>query len=368
MEPVAKARWVKQQAGEVGFDLVGITSPAPVNNAAYYREWLARGYGGGMAYLGRHVSVRANPAELVPDTRSIICVALNYARSDAHRPQPSAAESPREPGGLIAQYARGYDYHVVMHRMLAELAERLKRQFGPDTGTRSFVDTGPVLERELAARAGLGWIGRNTCLLNAQRGSYLFLGELFTSLALPCDEPVQAACAQCRRCIDACPTGALLEQGGLDARRCIAYLTIEQRGEIPAELQDKMGMRILGCDACQQVCPYNARARETRHADLQSDRVGSHVSLLQLLALRSSAYRRLTAASATRRVRRAMWRRNAVVALGNHLAAMPKWGVDEERAWRRLVALQEDADAGVARTARVAVRDCGGTAQGPETS
>jgi epoxyqueuosine reductase len=201
--------------------------------------------------------------------------------------------------------------------MMNRLIERLRGRVGEEFQARALVDTGPALERALAAAAGLGWIGKNTCLLNGEWGSYLFLGEIVTTLELEADEPVLARCAMCTRCLDACPTGALVEPHVLDARRCISYLTTEQRGALSEALQGAMGQWVYGCDVCQQVCPYNARAPQGTQEALMEDRTPASIDLEYLLDLGSGEYRRFTRDAATRRARRPMWRRNAAVALGN---------------------------------------------------
>ncbi len=353
MTPATKARFVKTLARSVGFDLVGVTLARPLERAAYYRDWLAAGHAGTMAYLKRNVQIRANPAELLPRARSVICVAINYRRADGYaRPPRVEGSEGRGPDGLltgrVAQYARGRDYHVVFHRLLTELVERLRERLQEPFESRAFVDTGPLLERELAAAAGLGWIGKNTCLLNEKLGSYLLLGELITTLDLAPDEPVAERCAACTRCIKACPTNAIIGPRALDASRCIAYLTIEDRSEIPGDLQRAMGDWVFGCDACQQVCPYNARGPVGKHPELAGELFCARPDLIRLLALRSGDYRRLTVGTAVRRATRNMWRRNAAIALGNA-------GGQDARVTQALEAACEDGDAGVRQAARLSL-------------
>ena len=330
MTSAAKAQLIRQLARLAGFDLVGITVPGPLARVAYYRRWLAAGYGADMRYLHRNVRLRAEPARLLPGAKSIICVAVAYKRADGYvRPHPPAptlatdaapAAAGGEPTGRIAQYARGRDYHVVLRHMLDQLIQATRDQLREPFQARVFVDTGPVLERELAAAAGLGWIGRNTCLLNDRLGSYLLLGEAVTTLDLAPDAPAVPRCGRCTRCVDTCPTRALVQPHVLDASRCIAYLTIEHRGEIPAEFHRPMGEWVFGCDLCQQVCPYNARAPLGRHTALAADLVPAHVDLLRLLSLRSGDYRRLVKRAALQRASRMMLRRNAAIALGKTAA------------------------------------------------
>ncbi len=310
MTPADSTRLVRRISQGVGFDLVGVTSVAAPARAGHYRAWLERGYAGSMAYLHRYQALRGDPAQLLPGARSIICVGLAYRRPE---PPPDAAE----PSGRIAQYARGYDYHTIMRRMLLEVAERLRASLDVAFEARPFVDTGPLLERELAARAGLGWVGKNTLLLHPQFGSWLLLGELVTTLALEPDEPMSDHCGSCTACIDACPTGAFPTPYTLDASRCISYLTIERRSEIPADLAPLMGDWVYGCDICQEVCPFTRKAAPGTHAALMADRLPARIPLAPLTRLTSGDYRRLTRDSAARRATRPMWMRNAKIALRN---------------------------------------------------
>lgn len=321
MTPAEKALQIKTIAGRLGLDLIGITTAAPPDRAAHYRQWLARGYAGPLRYLARNVRVRTDPSRLIPSARTVICAAVAYKRGDGFRParrEERLAER-AEPLGTVAQYARGRDYHTVLRGALGELVERARTELAEPFEARVCVDTAPLLERELAARAGLGWIGRNTCLINNRLGSYLLLGEIVTTMELPPDEPEPPRCGRCERCLEACPTGALVAPYELDAARCIACLTIEQRGPIPIELHSAIGDRVFGCDVCQQVCPYNARAPLGRHPEIMADTLPASVNLLEALRLRSGAYRRLVAGTAARRATRPMWQRNAIIALRNVL-------------------------------------------------
>ena len=311
MRSPTKDRLIKTLGHTVGFDRIGIAPVGPLERHSYYRDWLAAGYGGSLSYLARNVPLRENPSHLLPNARSVICVALNYKRPSATAP------GDERPQGHVATYARGRDYHVVIREMLGELVDRLREQFAEPFEARICVDTAPVLERELARAAGLGWIGKNTCLLDRQLGSYLFLGEVITTLDLGPDEPVPDRCGRCTRCLEACPTGALRAPYQLDASRCISYLTIEHRGEIAAEFHTGIGDRVFGCDICQEVCPYNRRSPLATHPAITGDHTPALVDLLDLLKLRSAEYRRLTKGSAARRARRSMWHRNAAIALGN---------------------------------------------------
>ena len=310
MTRVEKTSLVRDLAQKLGFDRVGITRPGPSPRAVYYRQWLARGHAGSMAYLHRNPELRENPARLLAGARSAVCVALNYRRQD---PPTSGTAST----GRVAQYVRGYDYHRVLRAMLGDLVEQLRQRLDEPFEQRVFVDTGPVLERELAAAAGLGWIGKNTMLLHERLGSYLFLGEVFTTLELEPDAPATDHCGNCTRCLDACPTGAFLAPYQLDASRCISYLTIEHRRHASEESHDQIGDWVFGCDICQQVCPYNRRAPLATHPEITADLIPARLPLLDLLNLRTGDYRRLTNGTAATRVSRNMWRRNAAIALGN---------------------------------------------------
>jgi len=257
-------RSLKEEAHSVGFTLVGVASPEPTDHLPFYRTWLERGLHGGMAYLARDDAVerRADLSGTMADVRSVLVVAHEHYQED----DPDEVRNPSR--GIIARYARGADYHRVVKKKLLALAAWLDDRFDEGVGARAYVDTGPILERDLARRAGLGWFGRNTMLIHPRRGSYFFLGALLLDVELEPDEPFRADhCGSCRACLDACPTGALLGRDAegapvIDARRCISYLTIEHRGSIPLELRPLMGNRVYGCDICQEVCPFNARFAE----------------------------------------------------------------------------------------------------------
>ncbi|MGH7507601.1 MAG: tRNA epoxyqueuosine(34) reductase QueG, partial [Longimicrobiales bacterium] len=253
---------LKQEAIRLGFEAAGIARLRPSDHQAFYRAWLEAGMHGEMAYLSRAdaVQARLDPASRWPDLRTALVVTLRYTAPDddieAAQPAPSRA--------IIARYARGRDYHKILKKKLLALLAWLEAETGrPLPAARAYVDTGPVLERELARRAGLGWFGRNTMILHPRRGSYFFLGTLLTELDLEADEPFERDhCGTCNACVEACPTGALLGRDAagapvMDARRCISYLTIENRGPIPRELRPLIGNRVFGCDICQEVCPWN---------------------------------------------------------------------------------------------------------------
>ncbi len=300
---------IKAQGAALGFDLVGISPVRPPAHGGSFAEWLRRGYHGEMAYMARTAGTRLHPGEFLPWARSIVSVALNYST-----PHPRGVEGIR---GWISRYAWGEDYHEVMQAKLRQLLEWVRREAGPQVQGRIFVDAGPVLDREAAARAGIGWYGKNTNLLSMRIGSFFFLGELFLSLELEPDRPIRDRCGQCRLCLDACPTNAFVGPYVLDARRCISYLTIELKGAIPRELRPRMGTHIFGCDICQDVCPYNARVKATREPAFHPRR-GLHApELIPLLSLTEAEFTARFAGSPIRRARRRGLLRNVCVALGN---------------------------------------------------
>ncbi len=244
MTPAEAARIAKAHAYALGFDLVGITSLGPVQTAPMFEEWLAEGRAGEMHYLERGAEKRRDSRRPLPGTTHAVVVALDYGG--------------KEPSGPVARYARGLDYHDVMESRLRELHARLESDRGSKILGKPYVDTGPLLERDLARRAGLGWFGKNTNLLNPALGSFFFLGALVLDLEMECDAPFEAdRCGTCTRCIEACPTQAITAPRALDATKCISYLTIEQRGPIPDEFHEAIGGLIYGCDICQDVCPWN---------------------------------------------------------------------------------------------------------------
>jgi epoxyqueuosine reductase len=318
MTPGEKTTLVKSLAAAIGFDRVGVTLARPLDRAAYYRDWLARGHAGSMAYLQRNVELRCNPAQILPGARSIICTALSYKR-----PAPSSV--PDEPvTGRVSSYARGRDYHVVLRGKLESLGREMQHAIGEPFDSRAFVDTGPLIERELAAAAGLGWIGKNTMLLHERLGSFLFLGEIVTTLELAPDAPAIDHCGSCTRCLDACPTSAFPAPFQLDASRCISYLTIEHRGDMPPDLAQQAGDWVYGCDVCQEVCPFNTRAPLGTNGELAAESIPARLPLVPLTTLTSGDYRRLTDGTAARRASRQMWQRNAVIALANSNAGREK--------------------------------------------
>ncbi len=305
---------LKRLALEAGFDGAGVAPAWPPPHAAAFRRWLERGFAAQMGFLSRHVDVRLDPRRLLPGARSVACLAVTYhGRWDETKPAGSTAK----PVGRVARYARGLDYHRVLRRRLDDLAARLRDDIDASFEVRPFVDTAPILERDLAAAAGLGWIGKNSMLIVPRLGSYTYLAGLVTTLELDPDAPLPDRCGRCRRCIDACPTGAIVEPYVVDARRCLSYLTIEHRDAIPEEFRPALGDRVFGCDACQAVCPHNRRAPVTDDADWQATGDAATPDLAGMVNGSREAYLALTRGRATRRAKHWMLRRNAAVALGN---------------------------------------------------
>ncbi len=312
-DPVALRASIAQWAMELGFAAIGVSGITLDADAAHLEAWLAQGRHGSMDYMARHAALRADPAALHAGTLRVISVRMDYWPASAAEPWALLGDDRR---GYIARYALGRDYHGLMRRRLQRLADRIAAAIGP-FGYRAFVDSAPVLEKALARDAGLGWIGKHTLLLARDAGSYFFLGELFTDLPLPADAAPTAHCGSCARCIEICPTRAITGPRQLDARRCIAYLTIEHRGSIPEPLRPLLGNRIFGCDDCQLVCPWNRYARASTLPDF-APRHGLDAPLLvELFAWDEATWHARTEGMALRRVGYAGWLRNIAVALGN---------------------------------------------------
>ena len=309
MDASAAAERLRAMARAAGFDLAGVARLAPAATGEAYLRWLARGDQAGMAWMGRNVELRLDPRGLLAGARSALVVGLRYA------PLAGAAEPPA--GDLwprVARYARGADYHDLMRARLERIAEEARRAW-PEVGTRVCVDTAPLLERDLAARAGLGAVGKNTLLLNPEAGSWFLLGELLLTLDLPPDAPLADLCGSCTRCLEACPTGALPEPFRLDARRCLSYWTIEHRGEVAAEVRGALGDWVFGCDVCQDACPWNRRPAPADHPELDLPERRRPLDLAGLLGLAEEDFRVLFRGSPMKRARAEGLRRNAALAL-----------------------------------------------------
>jgi epoxyqueuosine reductase len=300
-------------ARELGFDAVGVASIELAEDERRLIEWLERGWHGEMYYMARHGLKRSRPEKLVPGTVRVICVRMNYWPSEA---RPAAEALADDQCGYVSRYALGRDYHKVMRRRLARLAEAIATLARPH-GHRVFVDSAPVLEKALARNAGLGWIGKHTNLLARDAGSYFFLGEIYTDLPLPIDEPASAHCGSCSACLSACPTGAIVAPYQLDARRCISYLTIELDGPIPEALRPAIGNRIYGCDDCQLVCPWNKFARAAAEPDFRVRHGLDAACLTELMGWSAQQFEQRMQGSAIYRIGYARWLRNVAVALGN---------------------------------------------------
>lgn len=309
-------RNIEGEARRLGFDLFGICAPETPPHLDVYLRWLRQGRHGEMAYLAAPYAQerRAHPNHILPECRSILVLGMHYPA-----PTLPAADSPAQPTGRVAAYAWGEDYHDVLLSRMRHLTSFIESNFGTPLQSRCYTDTGAILERDLAQRAGLGWIGKNTCLIHPRRGSFFLLAEILLSVDLEPDPPFSGDhCGRCRRCLDACPTGAILPDRTLDARRCISYLTIELKGPIPLELRPLTGNWVFGCDICQQVCPWN------QHFSSQAGGAGfpprpgvSHPNLLQELGLSQAEFSPKFKGSPIKRAKRRGYLRNVAVALGN---------------------------------------------------
>ncbi|MFY2764493.1 tRNA epoxyqueuosine(34) reductase QueG [Arenimonas sp. MALMAid1274] len=309
----ALARLIKTWSLELGFQQLGVAGVSLAEDEEHLRDWLAQGQHGTMDYMARHGSKRARPDELVPGTLRVISVRMDYGTGDDGAAWDTLA---RDEQAYVARYALGRDYHKVLRNRLQKLADRIAAHIG-DFGYRAFVDSAPVLERALARDAGLGWIGKHSCLINKSAGSWFFLGEIYTDLPLPVDEPASAHCGSCTRCLQVCPTGAIVAPYRVDARRCISYLTIELKGSIPEELRPLVGNRIFGCDDCQLACPWNKFAVRSAEADFRPRNDLDRSTLVQLFAWNEAEFLARTEGSAIRRTGHEGWLRNIAVALGN---------------------------------------------------
>jgi epoxyqueuosine reductase len=308
----ALAPRIRALAAEAGFQRCGISDIALEEDERHLRDWLDKGLHGSMRWMAEHGDKRSRPADLVPGTLRVISVGLDYGRD------PDEAWATLEDGerAYVARYALGRDYHKLMRNRLQKLADRVAEDIGP-FGFRVFVDSAPVLERALARNAGLGWIGKHTCLIDRDGGSWFFLGEIYIDLPLPVDPPASAHCGTCTRCIDICPTQAIVAPYRLDARRCIAYLTIEHEGAIDEDLRPLIGNRIFGCDDCQLVCPWNKFAKTTDEPDFRTRNHLDTATLADLFAWDEDEFLQRTEGSPIRRSGHARWLRNLAIALGN---------------------------------------------------
>lgn len=356
----AETAWIVERAREMGFALCGVARLEKFPEHAEFAEWLSRGYAGEMAYLGD--ARRQEPAQVLSGARSVIVCALNYNTAHRHSNE-GMADRDGEPRGWISRYAWGRDYHEVLWERLNRLTGMLQEEFPEAQSFQAYADTGPVAERIFAKHAGLGWLGKNTLLLNQELGSWFFLGVILTSLDLtpslaPGELPPADLCGNCRQCLDACPTEALVEPYVLDARRCISYLTIELRGSIPEEFREAIGRQVYGCDICQEVCPYNRAAPLSEEKQFEPRSWEDGTSLLEprlewLAKMTAEEFREKFRGSAMKRTK---WRglvRNACVALGN--AKIERGSETHGRIVELLERLEGTEDEGIAESARWAV-------------
>lgn len=302
---------IKAWGKALGFSQVGISDIDLSRHEAPLRQWLAKGYHGEMDYMQRHITKRTNPAELFTGTLKVICVRMDYLPTEAG----FAKALKNKTTAYISRYALGRDYHKVLRQRLKKLGEKITQV--TQVNCRPFVDSAPVMERQLAENAGLGWTGKHSLLLNQTAGSWFFLGELFVDLPLPIDSAVAEKCQSCVACIKICPTGAIVEPYVVDARRCISYLTIELKGSIPEQYRTLIGNRIYGCDDCQLICPWNRFAPTSQEPDFTPRTKLTDQHLLTLFSWDEHTFLTLTAGSAIRRIGHQRWLRNIAVALGN---------------------------------------------------
>ena len=304
---------IHERANELGFELVGITPAAQSETIARYRQWIENGYAGKMGYLERHLPLKVDVRQLLTEAKSVISLAMNYYTLD---PPKALAEDPAR--GQISRYAWGDDYHDVIRQRLSELVDFIQKTAETELKTRVCVDTAPIIEREYAQKAGIGWIGKNTNLIHWRSGSWYFLAEVLINIDLESDTvPLRGSCGTCTRCIEACPTDAIIEPNLLDSRLCISYLTIELKESIPEALRPKIGNLIFGCDICQEVCPWNSKAVPTDEPAFQPRDGNLTPKLLSLLGMTQQEFSRRFKGSPIKRTKRRGFLRNVLIAIGN---------------------------------------------------
>ena len=320
MSPATITRLLREKALNLGFDLFGVVPVSRSKTIEIYRAWLNKGYAGTMEYLERHSELKEDPRNLLPETISMVALGCNYNTGNPSK------ESQEPSKARISRYAWGDDYHKIIHSKLKSLEYYLCNELNAATQTRSFVDSGPVLEREMAQRAGLGWFGKHSNLINMEKGSWFFLAEMLVDVELKIDEPfTRVDCGTCTSCIEACPTEAIIADRTVDARLCISYLTIENKGAIPADLRSKMDNHIFGCDICQDVCPWNKDAPESVEPGFKPRTENYAAELTDLMILDQTAFRKRFQKSPVKRTKRRGLLRNVAVSLGNwaHEDAIP---------------------------------------------
>ncbi len=340
---------IQARAHKLGFELVGIIPVAQSETIARYQQWIENGYAGKMAYLEKHLSLKTDVRQLLSEAKSVISLAMNYYTLDSPK---VLAENPER--GQISRYAWGDDYHDIIRKRLSELVDFIKQTAETELQTRICVDTAPIIEREYAQKAGIGWIGKNTNLIHWRSGSWYFLAEVLVSIALESETPpTRGDCGTCTRCIEACPTDAIVEPNLLDSRRCISYLTIELKERIPKALRSKMGNLIYGCDICQEVCPWNSKAVPTDNPAFQPRDGNFAPTLLSLIGMTQEEFSRRFKGSPIKRAKRRGFLRNVLIAIGN-------WG--EQRAVPALKKALTDDEPLVRSHAAWALGQIGGTA------
>ncbi len=304
---------LQQVAHDCGFQQLGISDIDLSSAEQRLQDWLAKGFHGEMGFMAKHGSKRSRPDELLPETVRVITARMDYWPEDTAEPWQVIGDDHK---AFVSRYALGRDYHKLMRKRLLRLSQSIEKLLGP-MGYRVFCDSAPVMEKALAEKSGLGWIGKHTNVLNREHGSYFFLGEIYTDMPLPLTQPVSAHCGDCTACIDICPTQAIVGPYQLDARRCISYLTIELRGSIPVELRPLMGNRIYGCDDCQLVCPWNKFAKPSLENAFQPRENLDAPQLLDLFSWSEAEFYQKLEGSPIRRIGYDCWLRNIAVALGN---------------------------------------------------
>ncbi len=312
MDMVSVTNLIKQKAVDIGFDLVGISPVDSFPENQFYKEWLNQGFSGEMTYMERNQEKREDLKQILPNAKSVISCAVNY-----NTDYPYSTELPDKNKGWISRYAWGDDYHDIIKDKLQILMDYIGSISSDEVSSRVYVDTGPVLERVYGKYAGVGWIGKNTCLINQQIGSWLFIGEIITDIELYYDTPVPDRCGTCTRCIDACPTDAIVKPYILDSRLCISYLTIELKNKIPQELRQGVSNNIYGCDICQDVCPWNKRAPFSDNMEFEPREQLYYPHLDSLSGISADEFRELFRGSPIKRTKRRGLLRNIMVAMGN---------------------------------------------------
>jgi epoxyqueuosine reductase len=312
VDTVSLTKSIKDKALEIGFDLVGVSPVDSFPENQFYKEWLARGFAGEMKYMERDPEKRENVKNILHEARSVISCGMNY-----NTDYPYSIDQTDKNRGWISRYAWGDDYHDVMNERLLLLEGHVREIAPKDIKSRLYVDTGPVLERVYGKYSGIGWYGKNTCLINQDIGSWIFLGEIITDIELDYDSPVPDRCGTCTMCIDVCPTNALRNPYVLDSNLCISYLTIEFRGKIPFDLREKMDNNIYGCDICQDVCPWNRKAKVSESESFQPRNPLYNPDLVYLSQLSIEEFRKVFKNSPVKRAKRKGFIRNVIIAMGN---------------------------------------------------